>query len=84
MTRGGNSPEVRQAHLEEYILGCVRDGILSWQDILNGEAIDTLLRMIPSDVRTVVKRLSKRGAGGLLQIGGMLLGQLGQKLAEKK
>lgn len=84
MTRGGNTPEVRRAHLKEYILACLRDNIFSWQDIVNGNAVDVLLKAVPGDVRAVVRDLGKQGLGGLAQLGGLLLNQLGQKLVEKK
>lgn len=76
--------EVRREHLKEYILGCIRDNVLSWQDIVNGEAVDKLLRAIPNDLREVMRDLTKKGAGGLVQLGAAFLGQLGSKLTEKK
>lgn len=63
-----NKEEERQQHLEDYILKCIGDSVLSWGDLVSGDAYDRLLRVLSADAKAVVKGLLPRAGIGLLSV----------------
>ena len=63
----------RKEHLKQYILACVRDSVLSWNDLASPQVFDKFLKILSWDTRDVLKELGRKGGQGLLGIAGAAL-----------
>jgi hypothetical protein len=72
-----NSSE-RTEHLRNYIIGCLKAGILSVDDLKSGKFLDKLLKVMSQDMKFVLRDLMKVGVGNLAQLGIMKLMQVAQ------
>jgi hypothetical protein len=69
----------RLDYLQGYILACIRDSKLAWEDFPTGEFLEKSLRVISHDLRLVGKKLARHGAGKLAQLGMMKIMQMFQE-----
>jgi hypothetical protein len=61
----------RREHLRQYLLACVRDSVLSWNDFKSPAFLDKVLKTLSADTRAVAKEF---GIDGLLRVGTTLVG----------
>jgi hypothetical protein len=71
----------RREHLKQYILGCVRDNVLSWNDLLSPDIVHKLLGALSKDGKTVVGELLRTGGGNLLRFAGMAVAGFAEDVA---
>jgi len=63
----------RKEYLKRYIRACLRDSLLSWQDIASFDAVGKVLAVLSKDVKVAVTELAKESGGSLLRAAGSAL-----------
>jgi len=76
-----NSKE-RIDHLRQYLVGCLKAGLLTKEDLVSGEVLHKLLAVISRDMRVVGREFAVEGLGGLARLGVMKLAQFAESLGK--
>lgn len=63
----------RKEYLKRYIRACLRDSLLSWQDVASFDAVGKVLAVLSKDIKIAVTELAKESGGTLLRVAGAAL-----------
>lgn len=78
------SPLRRRDHLREYLIACVRDGDLSWSDLINPvELADKLLSLFRKDLTIVLTDIGRAGGARLLDASAAMLSGIAETLGSR-
>lgn len=74
----------RREYLQRYILTCIRDSALTWEDLKSPRFLDKMMQILSRDVKVVLNELGKQGAAGLLQVGSLMLSRIAESVMKRK
>jgi hypothetical protein len=74
----------RKEYLKRYIRACLRDSLLSWQDVASFDAVGKVLAVLSKDVKVAVTELAKESGGSVLRAAGAALSSIAEDVVSAR